>query len=118
MRSPPGHTATLEVTQGQILIQSPTYMPPDSGGVCMGVDLRNHRFALGLPPGWKETFITTSKATFHMVEYKAFVAGCYVTKFAQHKALKLSAWCKLSFDERVVAHRSVCTPTEAASDLI
>ena len=27
-------------------------MPPESGGVCMGVDLRNHRFALGLPPGW------------------------------------------------------------------
>ena len=27
-------------------------MPPDSGGVCMGVDLRNHRFTHGLPPGW------------------------------------------------------------------
>ena len=28
------------------------HMPPDFGGVCMGVDLRNHRFAPGLPPGW------------------------------------------------------------------
>ena len=85
----------------------------------MGVDLINHRFALELLPGWKETFITTNKAAFHMVEYKAFVAGCCVTKFAPHKALKLSAWCKLTFDERVVAHPSVCTPTEAASsDLI
>jgi len=27
-------------------------MPPDSGGVCMGVDSRNHQFAHGLPPGW------------------------------------------------------------------
>ena len=24
-------------------------MPPDSGGICMEVDLRNHRFARGLP---------------------------------------------------------------------
>ena len=24
------------------------HMPPDSGGVCMGVDSRNHRCALGL----------------------------------------------------------------------
>jgi len=27
--------------------------------------------------------------------------GCYVTKFAPHKALKWIAWCKLTFDERV-----------------
>ena len=27
-------------------------MPPDSGGICMGVDLRSHPFAPGLPPGW------------------------------------------------------------------
>ena len=27
-------------------------IPPDSGGICMGVDSRNHRFAPGLPPGW------------------------------------------------------------------
>ena len=30
--------------------------------------------------------------------------GC-VTKFASHKALNLIAWGKLTFDERVVAHR-------------
>ena len=29
-------------------------MPPDSSGVCMGVDLKNDRVALGLPPGWLE----------------------------------------------------------------
>ena len=29
-------------------------MLPDSGGICIGVDLRNHRFAPGLPPGWFE----------------------------------------------------------------
>jgi len=28
----------LEATQGQILSQSPTEKPPDSGGICMGVD--------------------------------------------------------------------------------
>jgi len=27
-------------------------MPPDYGGICMGVDQRNHRFAPGLTPGW------------------------------------------------------------------
>ena len=27
-------------------------MPPDPGGICMGVDSRNHRFAPGLPPVW------------------------------------------------------------------
>ena len=26
-------------------------LPPDSGGICMGVDYRNHLFAPGLPPG-------------------------------------------------------------------
>ena len=30
-------TPALEVTQGQILSQSPTYAP-DSGGICMGLD--------------------------------------------------------------------------------
>ena len=36
LRYPP----TLEATQGQILSQSPTdtTLPPDSGGICMGVD--------------------------------------------------------------------------------
>ena len=29
----------------------------------------------------------------------------YVTQFAQHKAWKLNAWWKLTFDERVVVHR-------------
>ena len=38
--------STLEATQGQISSQSPT-KPPNSGGVCTGFDLRNHRFALG-----------------------------------------------------------------------
>ena len=33
--------------------------------------------------------------------------GCYVTKFAPRTALKLTAWCKLTFDERVVLHRVV-----------
>ena len=33
----------------------------------------------------------------------------YVTKFAQHKALKLLAWGKLTFNERAVHHRVVCT---------
>ena len=28
-------------------------MPPDSGGICLGVDSRNHLFAPGLPPGWE-----------------------------------------------------------------
>ena len=27
-------------------------MPPDSGGICMEVDERNHQIAPGLPPGW------------------------------------------------------------------
>ena len=27
-------------------------MPPDSGGICMGVDLGNHRFAPELLLGW------------------------------------------------------------------
>ena len=27
-------------------------MPPDSGGIFIGADLRNHQFAPGLPPGW------------------------------------------------------------------
>ena len=30
-------TPTLEATQGQILSETPQ-MPPDSGGICMGVD--------------------------------------------------------------------------------
>jgi hypothetical protein len=29
-------------------------MQPDSGGICMGVDSRNYRFAPGLPPGWRK----------------------------------------------------------------
>ena len=43
----------------------------------------------------------------HSVEYEGFVdlLGCYVTKFAPHKALKLIAWGKWTFDERVVLHR-------------
>ena len=36
---------TLEATQGQILSQYPT----DATRFCMGVDLRNHLWALGLP---------------------------------------------------------------------
>ena len=39
---------TLEVTQGQILSQ----MPPDSGGICVDVDCRNHQYVPGSPPGW------------------------------------------------------------------
>ena len=39
--------STLEVTQGQILSQSPT----DGGSICMGVDSRIYRFVPGLPPG-------------------------------------------------------------------
>ena len=31
--------------------------------------------------------------------------GCYVTKFAPHRALKLIVSGKLTFDERVVLHR-------------
>jgi hypothetical protein len=27
-------------------------MPPDSGGVCVGVDLKKHRFSPGVSPGW------------------------------------------------------------------
>ena len=27
-------------------------MPPDSGGIGVGVDSRDHQFAPGLPPGW------------------------------------------------------------------
>jgi len=38
------------------------------------------------------------------------VLGCYVTKFAPHKALKLIARGKLTFDERVVVHRAVECP--------
>ena len=33
--------------------------------------------------------------------------GCYVTKSAPHKAFKLIAWVKLTFDKRVVLHRVV-----------
>ena len=36
----------------------------------------------------------------------AFKFEGYVTKFAPHTALKLIAWGKLTFDERVVAHRA------------
>ena len=35
-------------------------MPPDSGGICMGVDQRNRQFASGLPPGrqiWRSLVI-------------------------------------------------------------
>ena len=31
-------------------------MQPGSGGICMGVDCINHRFAPGLPPGWPHCF--------------------------------------------------------------
>jgi len=36
-----------------------------------------------------------------------------VTKFASHVVLKLIAWCKLTFGERVVLHRVVvrCFPS-------
>ena len=50
-------SSTLEVTQGQILSQSPTdptskpQMLSLRGSICMGVDKRNYRFAPGLPPG-------------------------------------------------------------------
>jgi len=33
-------------------------MKPDSGGVCMGVDLINYRIAPGLPPGWLDELHT------------------------------------------------------------
>ena len=35
-------------------------MPPNSGGIRMGVDSINHRFAPGLPPGWTENLSPTS----------------------------------------------------------
>ena len=28
-------------------------MPPDSGGICIGVDKRNYQVAPGLSPGWR-----------------------------------------------------------------
>ena len=31
-------------------------MPPDSGGICIEVGFRHHRFAPGLPPGWRFAF--------------------------------------------------------------
>ena len=34
-----------------------------------------------------------------------YILGCYVTKSAPHKALKLIVWCKLTFDGPVVLHR-------------
>ena len=36
---------------GRSLVNLPQ-MPPDSGGICMIIDLRHHPFAPGLPPGW------------------------------------------------------------------
>ena len=42
--------ATLEVTQGQI--SSLPQLPPDSGGICTGVDKRDHQYSPGLPPEW------------------------------------------------------------------
>ena len=35
------------------------------------------------------------------------IPGCYVTKYAPHKALKLISRGKLTFEERVVLHRVV-----------
>ena len=43
--------ATLKVTPGESRVNLPQ-MLPDSGGICTGVDVRNHRFAPGLPLGW------------------------------------------------------------------
>ena len=41
----------------------------------------------------------------HELFVRVGVSGCYVTKFAPHKALKITARAKLTFDERVVLHR-------------
>ena len=53
------------------------------------------------------------------------IPGCYVTKFARRKPRNLIAWCKLTFDERVVVHRvdsgareSYRTPARIHEDLI
>ena len=52
--------ATLEATKGQILSHLPQ-MPPDSSGICMGVDQRNHQIAPGLSPGWFRVFTLLRK---------------------------------------------------------
>jgi len=69
-RSPPHFSSNLLLvptlaTQGQI-----PQMPPESGGICMGVESRNHRLlrkidlilALGLPPGWLKSPLLSSSA--------------------------------------------------------
>ena len=35
---------------------------------------------------------------------RALVLCCYVTNFAPHKTLNFIAWCKLTFDERVLLY--------------
>ena len=48
-----------------------------------------------------------------LVAFEDFLAREFeghVTKFAPHKALKLIAWGKMTFDERVVLHRVVPGP--------
>ena len=49
--------------------------------------------------------VGTTRWTSRVFLSQTFVG--YVTKFAAHKALKLIAYCKLTFDGRVVANRVV-----------
>ena len=42
----------------------------------------------------------------------------YVTQFAPHQALKLTVWCKLTFDEGSVVHRVDNQLHQAASSSI
>jgi len=45
------------------------------------------------------------------------ILGCYVTRCALHKTLKLIAWCKLTFNERVVVHRVADEPDRAPASV-
>ena len=71
-------TSTLEVTQGQIWGKSQVnlpQMPPDSGGIWVGVDQRNHPFAPDLPPGWlaEHGFVVAVPEIYHDTDG---AAGC------------------------------------------
>jgi len=98
----------------------PVRLYPESGYTRTGVDLRNHQFAFGFPPGGSRNFLMsdTSASSPSTVVVRddaphvgvlrflwARFLGCYVTKFALHAALNLTASCKLTFLESVVLHR-------------
>ena len=61
-------------------------MPPDSGGICIGVDKINHRFAPGLPPGRSGGSPVLSGADV-IGEFDHFSIGCEFDHFSIGRVL-------------------------------